>query len=64
MLSKYSAYGNPVLVNAALSAIYSLNIRPAEGGEFSKRAKAFIKEDFPTFGFPAITISNPRLAFL
>lgn len=33
-----SFHGNPVLVNAALSAIYSLNIRPAEGGEFSKRA--------------------------
>lgn len=33
-----SFHGNPLLVNAALSAIYSLNIRPAEGGEFSKRA--------------------------
>lgn len=33
-----SFHGNPVLVNLALSAIYSLNIRPAEGGEFSKRA--------------------------
>ncbi|MDE7315015.1 MAG: tRNA uridine-5-carboxymethylaminomethyl(34) synthesis GTPase MnmE [Mucispirillum sp.] len=33
-----SFHGNPVLVNAALSAIYSLNIRSAEGGEFSKRA--------------------------
>ena len=33
-----SFHGNPVLVNAALYAIYSLNIRPAEGGEFSKRA--------------------------
>lgn len=33
-----SFHGNPVLVNAALSAIYSLKIRHAEGGEFSKRA--------------------------
>lgn len=33
-----SFHGNPVLVNAALSSIYSLNIRHAEGGEFSKRA--------------------------
>lgn len=33
-----SFHGNPVLVNAALSAVYSLDIRPAEGGEFSKRA--------------------------
>lgn len=31
-------HGNPVLVMSALSSIYSLGIRPAEGGEFSKRA--------------------------
>lgn len=33
-----SFHGNPVLVNAALSSIYKLGIRNAEGGEFSKRA--------------------------
>lgn len=33
-----SFHGNPVLVNAALSSIYKLGIRAAEGGEFSKRA--------------------------
>ncbi len=33
-----SFHGNPVLVNAALSAVYKLGIRSAEGGEFSKRA--------------------------
>lgn len=33
-----SFHGNPVLVNAALSGIYKLGIRNAEGGEFSKRA--------------------------
>ncbi len=33
-----SFHGNPVLVNSALSSIYKLGIRPAEGGEFSKRA--------------------------
>ncbi len=33
-----SFHGNPILVNAALSSIYSLNIRHASGGEFSKRA--------------------------
>lgn len=31
-------HGNPILVNSALNSIYNLNIRPAEGGEFSKRA--------------------------
>ena len=31
-------HGNPILVNAALNSIYNLNVRPAEGGEFSKRA--------------------------
>lgn len=33
-----SFHGNPVLVNTALSAVYKLGIRSAEGGEFSKRA--------------------------
>lgn len=33
-----SFHGNPVLVNTALSSIYKLGIRNAEGGEFSKRA--------------------------
>ena len=33
-----SFHGNPVLVNSALSSIYKLGIRNAEGGEFSKRA--------------------------
>ena len=33
-----SFHGNPVLVNVALSSIYKLGIRNAEGGEFSKRA--------------------------
>jgi tRNA modification GTPase len=33
-----SFHGNPLIVREALAAIYSLNIRPAEPGEFTKRA--------------------------
>ncbi|MDE7169216.1 MAG: tRNA uridine-5-carboxymethylaminomethyl(34) synthesis GTPase MnmE [Mucispirillum sp.] len=33
-----SFHGNPIIVKSALNSIYSLGIRPALGGEFSKRA--------------------------